>query len=527
MAPTDQYPHLVIANVEPWGHARPICAFAAKVVLIRDVQITMFTSPAVYGRVVKEIGRAFGPKDANRLKLIRIVALDNTVEGVNDLAEKIKASTGRYIAEFVNTYQQLLDEQPITCCVTKTEFAAAASPAMLVVDFMIGSLVSIVRSLPKNKAKILGFCSGMVAFVYLSFAPTERGGRAALKDKIIQEAEKSGRPLFDVADDTFHTFTEDIIQMPGFPKMHHWEVDPQNTSMMTKGFLGPFWMSLFDTIEQTEGLIITSSEVYEPAAVSATREWLAETVRSVWAIGPLLPSIDSEEAVKGEEAQSQDASAITKFVDEVLVKYGERSMLYISFGSAFWPLDFDKFETFVDVVIEREIPFIMSHGSPLAQLSDTFKTKVQESGLGLLSPWVPQQTILDHKALGWFVSHCGQNSALEAVSSGNPLICWPFSADQAPNAVHLVVNHDVAYELLEVRTGNGLKTIYRTGKAPAGTTDAIRAEAHDVLAKAFGEDGARKRANVKKLQERIHAALSKGGSADVDMGRFLDTLTIP
>lgn len=113
---------------------------------------------------------------------------------------------------------------------------------------------------------------------------------------------------------------------------------------------------------------------------------------------------------------------------------------------------------------------------------------------------------------------------MEAVASGVPTICWPFHADQPANAVNLTVNHDVAYELLEVRTGNGLKPILRTGKAPLGTLDAMKAEAREVLDKAFGEDGARKRANVKKLQKKIDSAWDKGGSADVDMGRFLSIL---
>ena len=54
--------------------------------------------------------------------------------------------------------------------------------------------------------------------------------------------------------------------------------------------------------------------------------------------------------------------------------------------------------------------------------------------------------------------------------------------------------------------------------------EALKAEAHDVLDKAFGEDGQRKRANAKKLQMKIHAAWDKGGPSDVDMNNLLDTL---
>lgn len=50
-----------------------MCAFAARVALVRDVQITLFTTPAVYKRVVEEVGRGFSSKDADRQKLIRYV----------------------------------------------------------------------------------------------------------------------------------------------------------------------------------------------------------------------------------------------------------------------------------------------------------------------------------------------------------------------------------------------------------------------------------------------------------------------
>ena len=103
-------------------------------------------------------------------------------------------------------------------------------------------------------------------------------------------------------------------------------------------------------------------------------------------------------------------------------------------------------------------------------------------------------------------------------------ICWPFGADQPANAVNLTDNHDVAFELLEIRSGNGLKPIYRTGKTPVGSLEAVRAEAHEVLDKAFGEDGARKRENVLRLKEKMALALEKDGSAYLQMQALLDAM---
>ena len=83
----------------------------------------------------------------------------------------------------------------------------------------------------------------------------------------------------------------------------------------------------------------------------------------------------------------------------------------------------------------------------------------------------------------------------------------------------------MAYELFEVRTGeNGLKPIYRLGRAPIGSLDAVRDEARSVLEKAFGEDGARKSANMKKLQEAVKNTWNEDGPARRDLRRFIATL---
>ena len=106
-------------------------------------------------------------------------------------------------------------------------------------------------------------------------------------------------------------------------------------------------------------------------------------------------------------------------------------------------------------------------------------------------------------------------------------ICWPFVADQPANALHVVANLDVGYELLEVRTGHhGLKPAFRTGIAPAGTLDALKAEAHRVLELAFGSDGMTKRNNAEALSKKLSQAWDNtdDGLARIALGRFLDTI---
>jgi len=502
--------------VDAWGHIRPLCAFVARVVLSRHIHITLFTIPLLYERVKTEIARGFGPSDTGRRQLVRVISLDNLAEGGRE------HWTEHYVVSFAVAFAQLMAEKPVTCHATKVEYPAVPAPKVVVIDFTMGQLAQIVHNCPNVKA--IGFCCGMASHGYLCFSPTERGGRSAFKAQAITEAKKNGKPVTEVADEIVRNFSGDITQIPGLPKMYHWEHDAQLNTIFAKGLLGVIFLGSFDLYHTCDGMILASPEVYEPQAIAAMKEWFAETSRAVWAVGPLSAPADRQQAIFHEEAQSKKSTDIRNFLNDALTERGEHSVLYISFGSMYWPPEAEKLEVFIDTVLEKKIPFILSHASPLARISDCLRAKVDQSKMGLLSPWSPQQTILIHPAVGWFVTHTGHNSVLEAVQSGVPLICWPFGADQPANAVNLTENHDAAYELLEVRTGNGLKPRYRTGMAPVGTMDAIRAEARDVFNKAFGEDGARKRKNVRKLQQQFASAWDKGGSSDVDMTRFLNTL---
>jgi hypothetical protein len=84
--------------------------------------------------------------------------------------------------------------------------------------------------------------------------------------------------------------------------------------------------------------------------------------------------------------------------------------------------------------------------------------------------------------------------------------------DQPANIAHLVDTLDVAFELIEVRTGkNGLKPIYRTGKTPKGTLEAFREELKKVLGNLNSEVGLRKRANAQMRQKLLASAWGPGG----------------
>eukprot|EP01055_Gregarina_sp_Pseudo9_P000675 Gregarina_sp_Pseudo_9__674@NODE_1429_length_1610_cov_448_356461_g1327_i0_p1_GENE_NODE_1429_length_1610_cov_448_356461_g1327_i0NODE_1429_length_1610_cov_448_356461_g1327_i0_p1_ORF_typecomplete_len472_score106_28UDPGT/PF00201_18/7e34Glyco_tran_28_C/PF04101_16/0_001Glyco_transf_28/PF03033_20/0_0039_NODE_1429_length_1610_cov_448_356461_g1327_i0751490 len=62
----------------------------------------------------------------------------------------------------------------------------------------------------------------------------------------------------------------------------------------------------------------------------------------------------------------------------------------------------------------------------------------QVADKGLIVPWANQLQVLNHPALGTFVTHCGWNSSMEALAfGGRPLLLLPIGGDQFGNAVFL------------------------------------------------------------------------------------------
>ena len=60
-------------------------------------------------------------------------------------------------------------------------------------------------------------------------------------------------------------------------------------------------------------------------------------------------------------------------------------------------------------------------------------------------------------------------------------ICWPITADQPAAAAHLTENLKVAFELYQVRTGDGLKPLARNGLAAEGTREAVGIEMRQTI----------------------------------------------
>ncbi|KAI0515675.1 hypothetical protein KFK09_008341 [Dendrobium nobile] len=66
-----------------------------------------------------------------------------------------------------------------------------------------------------------------------------------------------------------------------------------------------------------------------------------------------------------------------------------------------------------------------------------YEERIKGRGM-VIREWAPQLLILNHIAVGGFVTHCGWNSSLEGICAGLPMVTWPLYAEQFYNEKLLV-----------------------------------------------------------------------------------------
>ncbi|GLT50220.1 hypothetical protein SLA2020_237210 [Shorea laevis] len=123
-----------------------------------------------------------------------------------------------------------------------------------------------------------------------------------------------------------------------------------------------------------------------------------------------------------------------------------------------------------------------------------FEYRVAKRGL-IIKGWVPQVMILNHRAVGAFLTHCGWNSTLEGLVAGVNMLTWPMGADQFVNSSLLVDELKVAERVCQ-----GAETVPNSE------------ELAQLVAESVSEEGGRRK-RVAALREAALAAIKEGGSS--------------
>ncbi|GJS60342.1 7-deoxyloganetin glucosyltransferase-like protein [Tanacetum coccineum] len=155
---------------------------------------------------------------------------------------------------------------------------------------------------------------------------------------------------------------------------------------------------------------------------------------SVYSIGPLHTMVRD---IEDKDLQSLGSSLWKEEHEclEWLDCQESGSVIYVNFGSI-TVITPQQLEEFSWGLANSEQKFLWVIRPDLVRLdslvlSAEFLEMTHDRGF--VASWCPQEKVLDHPAIGGFLTHSGWNSTLESITSGVPMICWPFFAEQQTN----------------------------------------------------------------------------------------------
>ncbi|KAJ1259723.1 hypothetical protein BS78_10G177800 [Paspalum vaginatum] len=218
-----------------------------------------------------------------------------------------------------------------------------------------------------------------------------------------------------------------------------------------------------------------------------------------WLVGPLF--------LAAGDMSEQDPEGCLAWLDERAAQPG--SVVYVSFGTQVHVSD-AQLDEIVDGLVRSGHPFLW------VVRSDTWSPSVDVGPHGkVVRGWVPQRSILAHKAVGGFVSHSGWNSVMESLAAGKPIMAWPMIAEQHLNARHVV---DIV--------GAGIKGHTKPGGM--ASVDVIGSvEVEEKVRKLMDADsaaGKKTRARATWAQQAAKSAVSEGGTSYVALQELVAEL---
>ncbi|XP_021853662.2 scopoletin glucosyltransferase-like [Spinacia oleracea] len=269
------------------------------------------------------------------------------------------------------------------------------------------------------------------------------------------------------------------------------------------------WMEIFVRAMEAEaksyGVIVNSFHELEPEYADYYRNVIG---RRAWSIGPVSLCNRENEAKfqRGKDSCIDEHECLNW-----LNSKKPNSVVYICFGSLAQVSNSQVEEIAMGLEASEQDFIWVLRGSNTKNIEE-FEKRVEGKGL-IIRGWAPQVLILDHEAIGTFVTHCGWNSTLEGLSCGVPMVTWPVFAEQ-------FYNEKLVTQVLETGVGVGAKEWNRM-------VEGIKWEdIRDAIRKLMvGEEALELRSKAKKMKELARMAVEVGGSSYCDLSSLIQELS--
>ncbi|KAG6558166.1 hypothetical protein Mapa_000347 [Marchantia paleacea] len=257
--------------------------------------------------------------------------------------------------------------------------------------------------------------------------------------------------------------SQEVISLPGLPLARICDIDPT----FFKAYV------LFEqarrngpSMQKAEVLILSTFEELEHRALRELKKLLQCLARNnntqmpqVWTIGPTFSFVSKSLRPNMNGAKEEDVHPCLRFLD----KQPPSSVVYVAFGND-WNHTPEQVLEIAYGLESSQQPFLCvlhyprrTQQYPSGDLFEVIPpdciNRTKDRGL-FVQDWAPQLEILAHPSTAGFITHCGQNSILESISMGIPLLAWPLFCDQMINCRSLVDEVEVALEICKGADGS-------------------------------------------------------------------------
>ncbi|KAL5558422.1 hypothetical protein UlMin_034633 [Ulmus minor] len=318
--------------------------------------------------------------------------------------------------------------------------------------------------------------------------------------------------------ESFKNLKQTVLEFPG--------MSPLNAPHMPEPVLvrddPAYWDMLYfcSHLPKSDGIIANTFDALEPIAIKAIADGVCvpdAPTPPVYYIGPLIAQGD-EKASKEEKGGSEEGCLLW------LDKQPSQSVVFLCFGSrgSFTPEQIREIANGLEKSGQR---FLWVLKKPPANetkqtedvadfdweglFPDGFLERTKDRGL-VVKSWAPQVAVLKKEAVGGFVTHCGWNSALEAVVAGVPMVAWPLYSEQHLNRNAMVKDMGIAVAV-EQRDGDGFVS-----------GDEVERSVRELME---GEHGREVRQHCKKMKEMALASWGEFGSSATALQKFINSIS--
>ncbi|RLN40097.1 UDP-glycosyltransferase 73E1-like [Panicum miliaceum] len=232
-------------------------------------------------------------------------------------------------------------------------------------------------------------------------------------------------------------------------------------------------------------------------------------------VGPLAlpPAAAAPATATGDSAGAGHSPPCIEWLDRM----PSRSVVFLCFGSLTHISDAQLVELALGLEASGK-PFLWVIRDDTWSPPDGWMDRVGERGM-VVKGWAPQTRILEHQAVGVFVTHCGWNSVLETVSAGVPALTWPMDFEQF--IIERLLTEVLAIGERLFPEGAGVRST-RSEENELVPAEVVARAVTKFMEPGAGADAARGR--VKELSAQARAAVAEGGASHRDLQRLIDDL---